>query len=357
MQIEAATADYERWLRRFMRPVATDLREKHRRMRAGAFPFLRATFYRWCQLWPLLAPAEQRDARLLAVGDLHIENFGTWRDADGRLVWGINDFDEVARLPWSHDLVRLAASALLATTTGRLRLGRRNACAAILQGYREGFATGGRPFVLEEQHAWLREIAVNELRDPVAFWAKLDRLPTAAIDPRAAAALRRALPGARLGARFARRLAGMGSLGRPRFVAIAEWAGGKIAREAKALAPSAVLWAAGAAGARSDYATLIAAAVRAPDPTVRVDDGWIMRRLAPHCTRIELADLPDVHDEELLLHAMGFETANAHLGTPAAAARVRRELGRRKPSWLYACAKPFVAAIERDWERWRGLGR
>ena len=28
------------------------------------------------------------------------ENFGTWRDADGRLVWGVNDFDEAAVMPW-----------------------------------------------------------------------------------------------------------------------------------------------------------------------------------------------------------------------------------------------------------------
>ena len=48
---------------------------------------------------------------MLAVGDLHVENFGTWRDADGRLCWGINDFDEADRLPYTNDLVRLAASA------------------------------------------------------------------------------------------------------------------------------------------------------------------------------------------------------------------------------------------------------
>src|SRR5437868_9630895 len=141
MDIAAATADYERWLRTFMRPVVADLREKHERMRAGLFPFMRATFYRWCQQWPALAPDEQKDARVLALGDLHIENFGTWRDGDGRLVWGVNDFDEVARLPWSQDLIRLAASARLATTTGRLRLRRRDAGAAILEGYREGMAS------------------------------------------------------------------------------------------------------------------------------------------------------------------------------------------------------------------------
>jgi uncharacterized protein (DUF2252 family) len=23
-----------------------------------------------------------------------VENFGAWRDVEGRLIWGINDFDE-----------------------------------------------------------------------------------------------------------------------------------------------------------------------------------------------------------------------------------------------------------------------
>ena len=34
----------------------------------------------------------------LSVGDLHVENFGTWRDSEGRLIWGINDFDEALRV-------------------------------------------------------------------------------------------------------------------------------------------------------------------------------------------------------------------------------------------------------------------
>ena len=52
--------------------------------------------------------------QVLGVGDLHVENFGTWRDAESRLVWGINDFDEACCLPYTHDLVRLAASARFA---------------------------------------------------------------------------------------------------------------------------------------------------------------------------------------------------------------------------------------------------
>ena len=39
------------------------------------------------------------------VGDLHVENYGTWRDAEGRLVCGNNDFDETCPLPYTNDVV------------------------------------------------------------------------------------------------------------------------------------------------------------------------------------------------------------------------------------------------------------
>ncbi len=57
---------------------------------------------------------------MLGVGDLHVENFGTWRDGEGRLIWGINDFDEATTLPYTNDLVRLCASALIAISESRL---------------------------------------------------------------------------------------------------------------------------------------------------------------------------------------------------------------------------------------------
>ena len=40
------------------------------------------------------------------MGDLHVENFGTWLDSRERLVWGMNDFDEACELPFTSDLVR-----------------------------------------------------------------------------------------------------------------------------------------------------------------------------------------------------------------------------------------------------------
>src|SRR5580704_3471521 len=369
--IHRATRRYEQWLGGLIPLVRADLRTKHQRMGEGPFFFMRATFYRWCQLW--CARDEESGAsptaRVAAVGDLHLENFGTWRDSDGRLIWGINDFDETIVLPWTQDLVRLAASAHLAIFADHIAVRRRAACEAILDGYRAGVEEGGRPFVLEETHGWLRRVAMGELRHPTTFWGKMNGLRTTPeIDRGAAAAIAAAMPARALDVRYARRVAGLGSLGRPRFVGIASWQGGLVAREAKATAPSAWLWANGTATAKgtttangtataggpSDaYTAIISRAVRVPDPTVRVVGGWLVRRLAPHCARIELGDLPSQHDEERLLYAMGFETANVHLGTPRARAILRKQIAARRGHWLHDSAKDLSDQIVREWREWR----
>src|SRR5579859_4873541 len=164
MDIKQFTAAYEKWLGKKIPLLPADLKLKHQRMAEGVFPFLRATFYRWAQLWPETCPELANSPAILAVGDLHVENFGTWRDSEGRLIWGINDFDEVCEMPYAVDLVRLAVSSFLATAEGTGVCEPSNACDALLEGYAEGIARGGQPFVLEEHHQGLRALALNELR-------------------------------------------------------------------------------------------------------------------------------------------------------------------------------------------------
>src|SRR5215471_14869678 len=133
--IRVATRQYETWLGTQARLFHRDLRFKHRLMKKTPLAFLEATFYRWMQKLPTLCRDLMTGPLVLAVGDLHIEVFGTWRDADDRLVWGVYDFDEALSLPYTLDLLRLATSALLACSEGRLALRPRAACAAILDGY------------------------------------------------------------------------------------------------------------------------------------------------------------------------------------------------------------------------------
>lgn len=349
MDIVESSLKYEKWMAAHIQVVKPDLLKKHAAMAGGPFIFLRGTFYRWCQVWPVTCDRLTDAPVVPSVGDLHIENFGTWRDNEGRLVWGVNDVDEACRLPYTNDLVRLATSATLAARHGRLDREARALCDAILDGYTSAIERGGRAFVLAERRQWLRRLALNELRDPVIYWAKFDTLPLAKGDvPHPI--LRRALPSANLAYRVVSRVAGVGSLGRRRVVALAMCEGARIAREAKSRLPSGLVWATGRLSLGVSSEKLIARAVRARDPFLHFHQHWIVRRLAPDCSRIELSDLPRARDEEKLLRAMGAETANMHVRHAQKA--IRADLRKRKRRWLEEAAGAMADAVEQDWRRW-----
>lgn len=356
MNIVKATKRYEEWFSAHATIVQADLSSKHKRMAADVFSFFRATFYRWMQLWPEECAAWNGAPLVLAVGDLHVENFGTWRDVEGRLVWGVNDFDEAAPLPYVIDLVRLAASAMLAVEAGRAHIKPREICEEVLGGYSAALAAGGKPFVLEEEYPWLRQVAVSTLRDPEHFWKKLTALPPvrSEIPESATKALEQALPEPGLQYRVLHRVAGMGSLGRQRFVALAEFEGPKVAREAKALLPSAVHWARGDRDpAEIYYKAITGRAVRCADPFLYLRKKWIVRRLSPYCSRIELAVLPANREDCRLLSSMGYEVGNIHLGSPKAIKSVQKHLKRQKPGWLQEAANRMLKAVKNDWHDWR----
>jgi hypothetical protein len=167
------------------------------------------------------------------------------------------------------------------------------------------------------------------------------------------------MPGHEIAFRLAHRVAGLGSLGHARYVAIADWHGGRIAREAKALAPSSSYWASAkkhAGPADILYQVIINRAVRCPDPFVQLRGRWIVRRLGPLCSRIELASLRSPNTELRLLHAMGWETANIHLGTPAARKLILRNLKKQKARWLHQAAEEMMQSVRSDWAVWKKKG-
>jgi uncharacterized protein (DUF2252 family) len=358
MDIAESTRAYEAWLARWVPLLRADLDLKHRLMADDVFSFLRATFYRWAQQWSEVCPEVAKAPAVLAVGDLHVENFGTWRDAEGRLIWGVNDFDETATLPYTQDLVRLGTSALLAIEDSRLVLSARRACAAIVDGYAASLRQGGGVAVLAEHYRWLRDLAIARLKDQRPFWEHMRELrPAMRVDAGARSLLNAAMPARGLAVRFLQRQAGLGSLGRVRVVALADWRGGMIAREAKPLAPSAWLWAVNARLRSPRYAEIVRRAVRVPDPFLAVHGKWLIRRLAPDCSRIELASLPRGHDEGRLLWMMGWETGNMHLATPAKARRILADLGTRNRNWLVKAAGSMAQKVERDWRKWAKLAQ
>jgi hypothetical protein len=391
MKIVKATQNYERWLAEHVAVVASDLAQKHANMASDPFIFLRATFYRWAQRFPIVCPELYKLPDVLAINDLHIENFGTWRDSEGRLVWGVNDFDEAFPNCFAIDLVRLATSAFFAIKDGNLAISRNRACKALLSGYEKSLKTGGSPFVLQEGHPELRAMAISRLKEPFAYWTKINNQMKAPLVVPASAkkALSNMFPEKGLKYISFHRQSGQGSLGRQRLVAVMDYKGGKIAREVKALVPSACYFASAQSGKKVDsdvdravdrqlevdrgidykvdshravnrdvdykfyYNDLINTAVRCPDPFVSVTTEWIGRRLAPDCSRIELSALPRNRDEQLLLQAMGYETGNIHLASQQAIPQILDSLERLSDSWLLNAARAMFDDTLNDFKIWR----
>jgi hypothetical protein len=357
MNIQQATKSYENWMRTCTVVVEGHLRNKHQQMRADPFMFFRGTFYRWVQLCPETCRDLFEAPKVLAVGDLHVGSFGTWRDGEGRLCWGVDDFDESYPLPYTNDLVRLAASVKTVIDSQHLDVKLRDGCDAILQGYEQSMKNGGCPIVLAEHENNLEKLGIDAIRPPADFWRKLNERPTVgrSLPRNAKQALVRALP-QNLDYKVVQREAGLGSLGQQRFVAIANWRGGFVAREAKAILPSACAWLRGHVGHRqSYYQQILRSAVRSHDPFHRIVGVWLVRRLSPDSNPIEVDDLPEERDEETLLNAMGSEIANVHVGSKRQIGNILKDLRRRKSNWLRSAAKEMAKAIEREWREYKKL--
>lgn len=87
---------------------------KYERMRRSDFAFFRGTAHLFWE-----DAAAQRNSipdapAVWACGDLHLENFGSYRGANGLAYFDLNDFDEAAVAPATWELARLLASIYVA---------------------------------------------------------------------------------------------------------------------------------------------------------------------------------------------------------------------------------------------------
>jgi hypothetical protein len=325
MDILTATKDFEKWVGRRTHVVKSQFSDKHKQMAENPVQFLRGTFYGWTQLFPETCS-------------------GATQSTGSPVGWR-----------FAHSELRLAVSAILDASEGQIKVRLDNVLDVILDGYRTCLSGGGKPFVLEEKHKWLRNIALGCLDVPADFWKKMDALPAARgeVPADARAAIARLLPAPKLHYRVVRRIAGVGSLGHPRYVAVFDWQGGQVALEAKAAIPSACLWARPAASSRIYYELAIEQAIRCSDPFVRLSGKWLVRQLAPDSSLIDIETMTGQKDQDKLLHAMAWEAANVHLGTPQAAARIAADLNTRSGKWLRTAVKDMAAATIGDWKHWK----
>jgi uncharacterized protein (DUF2252 family) len=86
---------------------------KYQRMRVNAFAFFRGTCHLFYEDWAKGGPLDAAPLAWLS-GDLHLENFGSYK-GDNRLgYFDLNDFDEAYLAPATWDLARFVTSLYLA---------------------------------------------------------------------------------------------------------------------------------------------------------------------------------------------------------------------------------------------------
>src|SRR4030095_15825062 len=112
-RFEPSRLAYEQWLgaRLGSGLPRKDLQAKHEKKSESPVVLPRVTHRRWAETILTICSDLGNAPSVTGIGDIHLENYGVWRDVDGRLAWGVNDLDEAADMPYAIGLVRRAARA------------------------------------------------------------------------------------------------------------------------------------------------------------------------------------------------------------------------------------------------------
>jgi hypothetical protein len=144
-----------------------------------------------------------------------------------------------------------------------------------------------------------------------------------------------------------------------RFFALVDWLGGPLVREAKISTLSAWLWAEGQASGENQIIHIVNNSVRSPDPFLKMLNGWLVRPIAADCGRIDLdaveinSSKTDRHNDQLkLIRAMGFETANIHLGS-VSADELASAAKKVSLDGLKRATQGMFTAVDEDFRIWK----
>jgi uncharacterized protein (DUF2252 family) len=88
------------------------VQRKYEKMATDSFTFFRGTCHLFYEDWPLQTPLNNAPKTWIC-GDLHIENFGTYKGNNRLVYFDINDFDEAVLAPCTWDITRLVTSVLV----------------------------------------------------------------------------------------------------------------------------------------------------------------------------------------------------------------------------------------------------
>lgn len=363
---------------------------KYAHMRSDPFVFLRATCHLFYDRLPDIGVPESPAA--WCCGDLHLENFGSYKGANRLAYFDINDFDEAALAPLNWDLVRFLASVQVGAAD--IGLGKEEAkqlCAAFVDAYAATLACGKSGWVEHNTATGL----VRELLDSVAQRRRADHLDRRTmvkggrrrirIDGRkalAADAAERARAAALLAgyARtqpdpgfyapldIARRIAGNGSLGVERYIIVVEGKGGTDGNyllDLKQALPTSLASHLALAQPKwgSEARRIVALQYRMQAVSMAflhaLDDGrrsYVLRALLPSEDRVTLDRTASSIDSlAAVMSTMGAIAASAHLrgsGRQGSASADELVAYAGKKKWkaaLLSAARDCAKQVGRDW--------
>lgn len=359
---------------------------KYRKMATDALAFYRGTAHIFYEDWPADAALHKVPCAWLC-GDLHLENFGTYR-ADNRLVYfDCNDFDEGCLGPVTWDITRLLVSIGIECAEREYRnKDTRALCLQVVQSYASELR-GGKPRWTEPETS---SGIIRELFDGLQF-----RTAQKFLNSRTELERRRrrlittngkALPATPKDQEAvkdffaseteftcidaARRIAGNGSLGIPRFVALVEDKDrnpflldlklaihpAPLRYHAEFVQPKWKNEAARVTGSQSLFLAMPPAFLQAV--TFR-RQGWILRELLPNEDRVDVARATSPAFAGYAI-ALGAVTAWGHLrgsgrkGSANGDALVEWRVPERR---LVEFSLDYARRVERDWKEFRAASR
>lgn len=367
------------------------LRLKFAKMRTHPFAFLRGSAHLLHERVERKGPLKNAPPAW-CCGDLHLENFGSYKGDNRLSYFDLNDFDEGALAPAAWDALHLLVSLNLAGETLRLPAPELERVSHhLLEAYADALAAG-KAYWLEREtaqgpvQALLSQVAQRKRADLLAQRCErvggrlrltVDGRRTLAASAEQVQAVQGVLhdfASTQPEPRFfevkdvARRIAGTGSLGLPRFVILVRGKGGREGHyllDLKAAQPSSLATAGGCAQPRFDDAAQRLVAVQRRmqavslallQPVRLASQPFVLRELQVSEDRLDLASLAR-HRRGLAdtLACMGRLLAWAQLRSSgrqgAANADALIDFGRRH-KWrgrLLAQATELAGQVRQDW--------
>ncbi|MBI2689751.1 MAG: DUF2252 family protein [Acidobacteria bacterium] len=354
---------------------------KYKKMAVDALAFFRGTAHLFYEDWPKDKTLNDVPAAWLC-GDLHLENFGTYR-ADNRLTYfDCNDFDEGCLGPAVWDIARLLVSVAIECNEREYRAKEtRDLCGRVAVSYANEMRRGKPRWTERETSAgiirdlfdglqlrtagkYLNSRTVMEKRRRRINTDNGRALPASAKDKAAVMSfIDRRTEFACID--VARRVAGNGSLGVPRFVVLAEdedrnpfLLDMKLAQMASPLRyhkTAQPYWANDAeriVGAATLVLAMPPAFLRA---VVFAGHGWVLRELLPSEDRVDVASSADSAFRSYA-EALG---AIAAWGQLRASGRKGSATGDDLAAWDVPCrrlvefAQDYGRRVDRDWLEFR----